>query len=130
MTSQAELRSIFNKFAKTAIKKNDDGYYLYGNNVNVQAIGDIWDVYLCNMKEYAQDNRTANLGTGKLNNIYATLPENIKVRKLDGEGYFQTSDLTWLKGWLEGNRQALGIKKRKSPPPVHFGVRMDVYRDA
>ena len=130
MTSQAELRSIFNKFAKTAIKKDDDGYYLYGNSVNVTFFDDIWDVYLCNMKEYAQGNRTAYLGTGKINNICATLPENIKVHRLDGEAYFQTSDLTWLKSWLDTNRQALGIKKRKNPPPVHFGVRMDVHRDA
>ena len=122
--NKAELHMIFDKFARTAIKSNDDGYYLHGNNVGVQLIGDIWDVYISNQKEYVKGNRTAYLGTGKINNICATLPENINVRKLDGEAYFQTSDLTWLKGWLDTNRTALGIKKRKSPPPVQFGVKV------
>ena len=128
MTTQSELKRIFDQFSKTSIKKSDDGYYLYGHNVNVQAIGDVWDVYLCNMKEFAQGNCTAYLGTKKLNNIYTTLPENINVHRLDCEGYFQTRDLAWLKGWLEGNRLALGIKKRKNSPPVHFGVRMDIHK--
>ena len=120
---KTELQAIFDKFAKTSIKNGDDGYFLYGNSVNVQAIDDIWDVYLCNMKEYLHGSRAGRLGTGKLNNIYATLPEDINIHKLDGEGYFQTSDIEWLKEWLDTNRKKLGIKKRKQATVSAFGVR-------
>jgi len=116
LTTKSEYVELFDKFAKTAIKKDvEDLYYLYGHNINVQQFDNgMWDVCLCNQKEYAQGNLTAYLGTGKLNNLCATLPDEIDVRDLNGERYFQipAHDINWLKSWLLDSRVALGIKKR------------------
>ncbi len=110
--TKSELEQIFDKFARTAIKEDDGEWYLYGHNVNVAPMGAYWDVYLCNQKEISQGDMTAYLGTGKLNNLYATVPESIPIHKINGEGWFQTGDLELLKSWLLENRKALGIKKR------------------
>jgi hypothetical protein len=110
--NKSEYIELFDKFAKTSIKIGTDCPYLYGHNVDVTLIDSTWDVIIQNNKEYTKGNLTAYLGTGKLNNIYATLPENIRIHKLDGEGWFQTTDIGWLKSWLLDNRKALGIAKR------------------
>ena len=43
MTTQTELKTIFNQFSKTSIKKGDDGFYLYGHNVDVTIINGVWE---------------------------------------------------------------------------------------
>jgi len=110
--TKTELIEIFDQFAKSAIKEDTDGYYLYGSNVHVAPLGAGWDVCLCNQKAYAQDDMTAFLGTGKLNNLCNTLPDNVTPNRLDGEAWFHSGNLKWLKSWLLDNRKALAIKKR------------------
>ncbi len=115
-TTKSQYIEVFDCFAKTAIKLDGENLpYLYGHCVNVQQFGNgSWDVAICNQKEYAKQNYAAFLGTGKLNNICATLPEIIEVKNLDGERFFQVDEyqIEWLKEWLLENRIALGIKKR------------------
>ncbi len=115
--TKSELEQIFDQFAKTAIKEDDDGWYLFGMNASVSWVDNTWDVNICNQAAYSLGRYTARLGTGKINNICATLPESITVTRLDGESYFQTTDLEWLKSWLFENRLALRIKKRVSFNP-------------
>lgn len=55
---------------------------------------------------------TAHLGERKLNYLYTTLSDVINVHKQDGEGWFQATDIEWLKSWLLKNRTSLGIFKR------------------
>ena len=113
MMKKREYQQEFDMFSRTSIKDGDYGNYLYGHNVAVENMGDIWDVYLHNAKAFLQGARTERLGTGKINNICRTLPKSVKVTRLDGEAYFQTNDIHWLKSWLSENRKALGIAKRR-----------------
>ena len=113
--STRELREIFDSFAKTAVITLDLERMLVGHYIRVAWCGDAWDVWICNHKRMKID-QSAILGTGKRNNIINTLPDTIEVDLADGEAWFNTTDLTWLKSWLENNRVALGIKKRQSPP--------------
>jgi len=114
VTNKSEYIALFDKFAKTAIKKDTDGFYLYGHCVNVQQFDNgTWDVGLCNQKEYVTGNLQAYLGTGKLNNLIATIPDTFTVHRMDGEAFFQSEDIDAIKAWLLDNRLSLGIKKRK-----------------
>ena len=115
-----ELRVIFDQFAKTAIKKGDDGFYLYGHSIDVTLIGISWDVYIRNMKKVIAGDLVTPLGTRKLNNILATIPESILTHKLSGEAYFKTTDLQWLKSWLWDNRKLLGLRMRGHKPANAF----------
>ncbi len=113
--STRELREIFDSFAKTAVITLDLERMLVGHYIRVAWCGDAWDVWICNHRGMKTD-QSAILGTGKLNNIINTLPDTIEVDLADGEAWFNTTDLIWLKSWLKTNRVALGIKKRQSPP--------------
>lgn len=117
MTKQ-ELTEIFDKFAKASIRIDEDEYNLYGHSVLVTKIYNIWDVWVCNAKSFRSGSRDGVLGTKKLNIILATLPPEIKPNIVNGEAWFQTHDLEWLKGWLLENRISLGIAKRR-PPAKH-----------
>ena len=120
MTSKAKLQAIFDQFAKSAIKKGDDGYYLYGHCIDVTLIDEVWDVYIRNMKKVVTGDLATPLSTRKLNNILATLPESILTHKLSGESYFRTTDLEWLKSWLWDNRKLLGLRIRGHKPANSF----------
>ena len=120
MTTQTEIKRIFDQFAKTAIKKGDDGYYLYGHCIDVTLIDEVWDVYIRNMKKVVTGDLATPLSTRKLNNILATLPESILTHKLSGESYFRTTDIDWLKSWLWDNRKLHGLRMRGHKPANAF----------
>jgi hypothetical protein len=98
--SKHQLQRTFPLFAKTAIKKFDDGYELSGKFVRVAMLdnGD-WDIFIGNTK-----NLVAGLGTGKLNNILNLTqpypPMIAGITRLDGEAYFQSNDIVSLTEWL------------------------------
>lgn len=103
------MEVIFNWAATSAIKRDGKNKELVGINVSVVKLKDnIWDVYIHNTK-----NTTEEITPLKLKKIYNTLPNEIKLYELTGEGYFQTEDVNWLNEWLQNNRELLGIKKRK-----------------
>ena len=120
MTSRSELRIIFDQFAKTAIKKGDDGSCLYGHYIDVTLIDGVWDAYIRNMKKVVAGDLATPLSTRKLNSILATLPESILTHKLAGEAYFKTTDTVWLKSWLWDNRKLLGLRMRGHKPANAF----------
>ena len=121
--STRELREIFDGFAKTAVTTIDNERMLVGHHVRVawceDRFGkwseDCFDVWICNHRGMKTD-QSVILGTGKRNNIISTLPDTIDVTIVDGEAWFSTTDLPWLKSGRETNLVALGIKKRQSPP--------------
>jgi hypothetical protein len=117
MMDKKEYTEIFDIFAKTSIKMGDYGFYLYGHNVCVEFMSDVWDVYICNQKEFRKGDYQALLSGKLLNLVRDSLPSGIKYNRLDGEAYFQTKDIHWLKGWLFENRKRLGIAKRKAVSP-------------
>lgn len=120
MMNSVELHIIFDQFSKTSIKKGDDGYFLYGHCIDVTLIDGVWDVYIRNMKKVITGDLNTPLGTRKLNNILATLPESILTHKLSGESYFRTTDTVWLKSWLWDNRKLLGLRMRGHKPANAF----------
>ena len=126
MTSKTELQTTFDKFAKTAIKKGDDGFYLYGHCIDVTLIDDVWDVYIRNMKKAVTGDLTTPLSTRKVTNVLATLPESIDAHKLTGEAYFKTTDLVWLKSWLWENRKLLGLRLAGHKPAKAFQAATEV----
>jgi len=119
-----EYRSIFSEFSKTQVREVDSEINLTGQNVLVANIDGIWDVWVCSAKKFVNGDRAATLGTRKQNNIAQTLPESTKVNRLDGEFWFQTSNLPWLKKWLFENRKALGLHKRRPAPKVSIQDRV------
>lgn len=128
MTSRSELRIIFDQFAKTAIKKGDDGSYLYGHCIDVTLIDGVWDAYIRNMKKVVTGDLATPLSTRKLNSILATLPESILTHKLSGEAYFKTTDTVWLKSWLWENRKLLGLRSAGHKPAHSIGAINDASR--
>jgi len=107
-----DLQNVFPKFAKTAIKKFDDGYELSGKFINVAQMenGD-WDVFIYNAK-----NIIDGLSETKLTGILESTrpyPKTIgDITRLSGEAFFQSNDFDSLSQWLLANRVRLGIKKR------------------
>jgi len=107
-----DLQNIFPGFAKTAIKKFDDGYELSGKFINVaQLENGNWDVFIYNSK-----NMVSGLSERKISRMLETTkphPETIGgITRLDGEDFFQSNDILSLTEWLLTNRVRLGIKKR------------------
>ena len=117
-----ELRDTFDCFAKKSVMEMNGDTSLVGHYVSVQWVDNTWDIYFHNTREYrAKNYANAILGTKKLNNLLALVPDSLSPVKLDGEGWFQTPDTEWLKDWLFLNRKALGLPKRPPPPANAFG---------
>lgn len=108
----------FPNFAKSSFRKIDGEYELTGLYVRVVPLEEVglpdeWDVWICNARRTCGvESMSYGLGTRKRNNLVALAPPGVKVAELDGEAYFQTTDLALVRGWLEKNRVRLGIKKR------------------
>jgi len=105
--NKQEMIEIFPSMAKSAVRMNQDGPYLHGHFVEISWVDNTWDIYVRDMKNIGN-----MLGTGKINNILATVPPSIKPTQANGEAWWQTPDIDLLKEWLDNNRVALGISKR------------------
>ncbi len=116
--TKSELEQIFNNFTRTSVKTDHDGVYLAGKWVHISPIEDTWDVYLRHVKNAEAGNLVDGMTPNKLSYIYKQIPEGVDVHKLDGEAWFHTQDLNWLKAWLWDNRKILGLHKRR-PAPVN-----------
>lgn len=111
--TKAELCELFPAFSpKRSIRKLNDGeetgYEVVGKWVRVEKVGDGWDVFLCNVRDMAK-----GISTKRLNLLVAKVPMGIQVHVLDGEAWWSTTSVNMVRAWLEANRVALGVAKRR-----------------
>ena len=119
-----ELRTIFDKFQKKAVIELNGDNALVGKHCSVEWVENTWDVYLHNVVEHRKGDFTAPLSQVRVNKILNKLPEGVPSKNMDGEGWFQTTNLPWLKDFLYENRKTLGLPKRPPPPKVSIQDRM------
>lgn len=116
--NKQQFEVTFPNFSRSTFRRIDDHFELTGLYVRVvpleeDGLPDERDVWICNARRGCRaDSMTKGLGTGKRNNLVALATAGVEVVTLDGEAYFQTTDLALVRGWLEKNRVRLGIKKR------------------
>ena len=122
-----EMQSVFDVFSRKMVVAGHPSAKIIGQIVDIEIIEDseppVWDIWICPAKLFRDGVLTASLTERKLNNLLKTLPSHINIHKLNGEAWFQTTDVHWLKTWLYENRQSLGLHKRRPAPVAGFGKR-------
>lgn len=118
--NKTEMREIFSQFQKKAVDELNGDIALIGKYCSVEWVGDTWDVYLHDAKSARNGDFTASLSQTRVNRILEKLPEGVQGKYLNGEGWFQTTNLDWLKDFMFEHRKLLGLPKRPPPPAKPF----------
>ena len=122
--NKEEMRNTFDKFQKVAVKDFNGDIALVGKYCSVEWVENTWDVYLHDTVNALKGDFTGTISQTRVNRVLNKLPEWVYSKNLDGEGWFQTTNLDWLKDFLFENRKLLGLLSRRPPPKVSIQDRM------
>lgn len=107
MTKQQLFHAFRGDISKSAIIEKDHVWCIVGKFCEIERVGDLWDLYICNPK-----NMTKGLSQRKVSIIVSELqnhPTKATFTVLNGEAYCQIESVDLI---LK-NLDLLGIRKKK-----------------